>query len=442
MTKPPTDSVLRQYFGKYLPDRALPSLAEFCSTDTFALFDEVVALQSPKPRGEARRRFLEETSDCLAYVLVNAHGGTALSSEFGPCIEVGDMTCHHEAWVTKCLSNPIADSIRAKAIVFLGPREHQIESGALTDAALVEQLCTDLGCAEWGERLHGTTLRSLDLFAREVTGDLLPADRSAGLSPRELGLERRRVFRDAIIELFQEVLGSTIAETFAGTLVAAKLRDYARSSMLNSKRYMQFVPDEVTETLLARLDEKVPFSHMVAGLAYVQDAPVDGNGDLFGAIWTLWKRSSPPSEAELLEAIGLLLRLIEKKLWHHDIKEFKRVLKLIPPEHCSLLARFDPQVRLGCFQLIAELFGERCQLAHSTRIELLGLLDTARGTLPSAAWEKKQQRLRATDEWTGVLRIAGWIREREHLKKPLGSAGWSDSIFARFYKAAGWIEEG
>lgn len=436
------DPMLAAFFGRYLPSQRTPSLTDFRDLATFRLFDDAIRVgRAPRPSGLWKQEFLREATACLEHVLVKIFDAIPLQTEFGRGVKIGDVLCNHEAWVAKCFSNSVADSIRAKCAVLLGSDvDPPVRADALKDAAILHRLCADLGCPDFGPRLHETVLRSMELFEQEESGGLIPEHIREALTPYAQSVETRRAFKDAFTKLWLQVPDTTTEMRLAVIFTLAKLQDYAQMAQLNSGYLSQSVPQAAVDRFQGELAKGWPFSHLRAGFVYLQDCPVGPNGEVFKVIWRLWKHPrSPESDAELVESLELLLRLLEKKGFHHDISDFRRIMRLIPLTHAHVLLRFKPEVAQGCYTALAALFRRHGAIPYPVQIQLVDLLDTARGKVPNATWEKKLANLRTSGYWGDVVSFAKWLRVNSRLTHHFGPGKWPDDVFKRFLKASSWI---
>ncbi len=434
-------NLLAAYFGKYLPSQAVPSLEDFQDPSTFCLFDKVITSLSPRPRGANRKDFLQQTGDCLEFILVSAFGGEPATSEFGPGVRLPDgAILHHVAWVAKCFSNPAGDSIRFKAIAVFGPQESPIEADALKDKGRLRRFCGALGRPDLASALHRITLQSLKFFERDATDDMLPAKKKAKLLPFDQGFASGRLFQSAMIKLWRSAPTSGAEEKLLSAFAAMKLDDYADGGLLNHERVMQHVPDAVMVPLFDGVKKGWPFSYLKAGAEFLQDTPVGVLGDVFKQIWRLWKKAkAPASDEELATALGLLLRLAARKAPHHGLTDLKRILRLVPRGHEAVMVQFEPALKQGGFVALLELFRGYPRLPFLVKVDLVHLLDSARGTAPKPPWKKKREKLRASGHWKAVVAFARWIHRSSSLKYPDSLRGWSDDVFGRFLKASEWI---
>lgn len=419
-------SIHEKYFGEYLPGRLVPTLVEFKAIAPFALFDEAVKAVNRRLRGQEKERFLRDTSECLEHILKDVFNARPSVSEFGYGLDIeGVGMIHIGAWVAKCFSDPIADSISCKCAVFLRPPELDTNgnrSVAVFDELLESSsylaLCDELRCVENSMDRQGHLLTDLIQFATK--------------SRDVKGLPDIRHFQGPCDELQQH-------EALACATVVQKLDDLGWHGDLWSPYASSFLPG-AHDMLLGRVGKGWPFAHLRACITYLQDAPNGPNGKLFERIWKLWKLAGRPTdEDELVGTLHLLLKLIEKKSFHHTIKDFKRILKLFPEARMDKLSEFQPREPQRCYAALTELLRGYPAMPWSTKRDVIQLLDTASGKFPKSAWEKKRAKLQATEHWPSVVLFADWLLEDEGLGRAQVPHGWSDSIYSRFVKASEWI---
>jgi hypothetical protein len=415
-----TSSPVAHYFEQYLPNRPTPSLEDLKSTSAFGLFD-VAAKQAGSLRGTAKRDFLLDTTEFLAFLLVQFHGALPVDGNITEAVSLDDVLLFVGSWPEKCLADPIGDSIQAKCSVFLKDQQEEPRSQPTTllKSDLVETLCDALGCQGAANHLHDRTIRTLEICVARDKGDFT---------------------RGSLQKLWQDVEEKPEQQRLAALFIAIKLRDYASQGILNAANQVQsFVPQTV-EALFTNQPSRFAYANFVAGLSYLQDAPVGPNGDLFKAIWKLSKKAAPAkSDDERLAALRLMLALIEKKGFHDEIGDFKRILKLLPESAQEMMQAFRPKHPQRCFLVIGKLYREYPHMPLGTKRILVELLDTARGSAPSVAWEKKKALLEDSGFWWDVDEFARWIHLDDDLHESAIPYGSSDLIFNRFHKAAQWI---
>lgn len=413
-----SDPVLVAYFGKYLPAAEPVQLDDFQESRGFRgfrKFDEALASQPRRLGGDARRRVLGDTVRCLEYVLISVFGGVRAESTLGPGVQIGDGIVSHEAWVVKCLANPVADSIRAKCLALLVKGERPVEPGTLFEMEPVQQLCEAIGCPGYGELLHERVVRTANMLAAEDWRTARYAD------------------------VWSEGPDAEVGELLASAFALLKIEDFGRQGLLNPRREVAS-PVGVLDPLLGSIDKGWPFQHLVAGLAFLYDTVMGPNGGVLETIWGLWKQAAQPAaEDQLAEALTRILGLIERRPWHHDIKDFKRVMKLVPPGREELLTSFEPTVMQGCNPPLLHLVRGFPGVPLGAKAEVVQLMDTARGRAPSGAWTRKKDRLQASAHWDVVVGLARWVAANSELRKPNGPLDWSDQVFTRFQKASDWI---
>lgn len=411
---------IEQYFQQYLPNHPIPLLDDLRPTSSFGLFDTAAKHASNLTSAHKSGIFLRDTTDFLACLLIRFHGALPVEESGTDVVSLDGAMLFIRSWAEKCLRDPIGDSILMKASVFLKTTEEaQSQPIALLQSNRIEALCHALACSDAAVQLHNATLQTLKICEARETGNFTSGSLRELWCPLEL---------------------SPAPVRLAALFVALKLRDYASQGMLNASGQVQgFVPQTV-EALFGALDTRIAYAHFVAGLSYLQDAPVGPNGDLFKSVWKLSKKTTGvPSDEDRLAAAKLMLSLIENKGFHHDIGDFKRVLKLLPESGKNLMQEFHPKHPQRCFLAIRKLYREYPALPLETKSALVNLLDTARGSRPSAAWNKKREILKHSGYWHEVDDFARWLHLDDDLHKAPSAYGWSDSIFTRFHKAAQWI---
>lgn len=288
-------SSITHYFEQYLPNRPVPSPEDLKSTSAFGLFDVAARQASTLQETNKRLGFIRDTTACLAFLLVEFHGALPVDGSTAEAVSIDGCRLFIRSWVEKCLADPIGDSILAKCSVFLKVEEEVPRSQPITllKSDQIECLCDALGCPGAANDLHEIAIRTLDICAARDKGDFK---------------------RGSLQNLWQDVEAKSEQEQLAALFMAIKLRDYAWQGMLNGANQVQsFVPQTV-EALFSSQRSRFAYATFVAGLSYLQDAPVGPNGDLFKAIWKLSTKAAPAkSDDERLAAVHLMLALIEKR---------------------------------------------------------------------------------------------------------------------------------
>jgi len=436
------ESRLSAYMSKYSPCNSSITFENFRDLKSFSLFDEIIGSQARKLKEPAKDKFLQETSECLCLVLCKAHGGIPVDSEFAPGVKMpGGSILHHEAWVAKCFSDHIGDSILFKAIVALGPSEHEVNVPALLNEDILRRYCEALGKPECADILFGIIQKSVHLFSDLATERLIPADINQEMTVAGRLLSGKKHFEESMDGLWSLAPCNGTEENILSGFTAVKVNNYAINAKLNPRRHMQNIPEKIIDRFFS-FERGWPLSYIKATTVFLQDTRVNPNDDMFKRIWHLWKKA-PTSKPlnEVAEILGLLLNLIAKKVYHHNINDFKRILKLVPEGFESIISEFDPKVRQGIFIALQKLFRDYCSVPFALKTNIVELLDSSRGREAQLPWVNKLDTVCSSGGRDIMIDYAAWIFANENLKHPQDTGGWRDDIFGRFFKGAQWILE-
>lgn len=140
-----------------------------------------------------------------------------------------------------------------------------------------------------------------------------------------------------------------------------------------------------------------------------------------------------------------ILEIIAKKGYHHDIIDFKKVLKYIfinDIEIVAYLKNYHVTNAQGCFEMIHTLFN--CPMYSddykdfTVKRQIIEVFDTARGSQISSVWKSKALDLmncisiEKLKDWSEIINNGNkWIYDNE--------TGWKDDVVKRFRKAALWM---
>jgi hypothetical protein len=184
-------------------------------------------------------------------------------------------------------------------------------------------------------------------------------------------------------------------------------------------------------------------------LAYLRGTPVNPNSYIFDYIWKIEKQSKFFNSAALFmrdKALKYLLDLNGERVFHHNIKDFKKILGYIKPDNTAIinyLSIYKVHNNQGCYQVISFVFGDLKYKLHSTfeiKKNCINWLDNAVGSSPKKPWIDKFAAIQRelTDE--ELIKITRWILNNKHLKIEQ-STGWIDDVYKRFQKSSEWYLE-
>jgi hypothetical protein len=304
----------------------------------------------------------------------------------------------------------------------------------------LKKLCSSLECANAAASLQAIIEESLALFVLDSSDGFLSPEEKKKLSPMRQGTGSRRIFHEEMIRCWSEACDGDPTEKLVSLFVCMKLHDSASQGLLNRRRRSQHIPDKVFEAL-RDTEEKWQFPHYLAGLDFLQDTAMGPNGDVFKTIWKIRRNvSKPASIEEQAQEVKSLLGLVSKQPYHHNLSDFKRILKMVPPSHEFLALEFRPKVQLGIYQAITFLFETHTETSFPLKRKIIHLFDSARGKDPKPKWCSGLAAILDEDFHGITTSFADWIIQSQTLRYPNGESDWQDDIFVRFLKSAEWIQ--
>lgn len=172
---------------------------------------------------------------------------------------------------------------------------------------------------------------------------------------------------------------------------------------------------------------------------------ISPNGNVLENLFQIERKnkiSKKWQSAERQNILNNMLCIIHQKNYHHDIVMFKKILSLIQEEDADLqkIARnFAPEYPQGNYKIINEIFvmpfSDNDWEDFTRTIEIIQLLDTARGASPKDTWLKKHQILAekiGKNTLQEVAKLVFSMKKYEYDK-------WKDEVVTRFLKASQWI---
>lgn len=178
-------------------------------------------------------------------------------------------------------------------------------------------------------------------------------------------------------------------------------------------------------------------------LAYLQGASVNPNSGIFSYIWKIEKNSRFFRSADFFlrnKALHYLLHLNAESGYHHTIKDFKKILNFIKEDNTAILntlRHYKVKNHQGCYQFIHYLFSEFMETGFNRTKQCILWLDNAAGRTPKKPWMDKLSTIQQEFTEDELRKITQWILTNEQLKRE-SATGWSDQIYARFYKSSEW----
>lgn len=189
-------------------------------------------------------------------------------------------------------------------------------------------------------------------------------------------------------------------------------------------------------------------TEFTAFLSYLKGAPVSPNSNLFKYIWIIEKQSKFFNEADYIlrnEVLVDLLDLNSVRGFHHNIKDFKKILTFIKSDNLDAidyLSKYKVINNQGCYQAISNIISDVRNTPYElvkAKMDIIFWLDNASGRSPKQAWLHKLTSIENKIEKANLLSITNWILNNTQLEREL-STGWKDDVFIRFQKSAKWYQ--
>jgi hypothetical protein len=190
------------------------------------------------------------------------------------------------------------------------------------------------------------------------------------------------------------------------------------------------------------------YKDLVAILEYMIEAAVSPNSNIFENIWAIEKKSRFFKNADNTlrsKAVVCLLTLNGQRGYHHNIKDFKKIIKLTQLDNSDViwyLSNYTVKNNQGCYQAINYILrGIQNNNSFELRSDIINWLDSASGSSPKKAWLDNLSSIENRIEKVDLLNITNWIITNKHLERELNT-GWIDDVFKRFQKSAKWYIDG
>jgi hypothetical protein len=367
--------------------------------------------------GDHRKTNLIGLSAYLGQLLIMLFQGYWFQDNLRPGVELirtslGENTVIYPcAWVEERLSNGLADSIKFKIEVLSSTATNNDRSAqfCVKDAKAAEHLAT-------GILLDPVDKAFIDQLVQYIASN---KDNMDLIDFSSISHKARIYLKSRIIKLYD-------ANPFNWKIVE-KIQDISSS--------------------LSRSGLKLTAGEFAALLKYLQDSQFDPNGELFKNLWTIEKdlkileKSDNQQRSEILI---LLLKLIERKIYHHDIIDFKKVLCLINADNLDVieyLQNLSIKFRQGCYQAITHMLSCRFNTSVYSNFNIQRLviiwLDNATGKSPQNPWKEKLSKIELECTPQDISKLCQWIYTQNELRYDKGNH-WLDSVFTRFQKSAKW----
>ncbi|MFF2754029.1 hypothetical protein ACFVR1_09840 [Psychrobacillus sp. NPDC058041] len=229
-----------------------------------------------------------------------------------------------------------------------------------------------------------------------------------------------------------------------------KIKDIYQSCKLSSISVMDTNRMKISRYIeqLLSLITNYCFNEFIAILEYMIGTEVSPNSNLFEYIWGIEKKSRFFNNAESTltsKALISLLALNSQRGYHHNIKDFKKIIKFTKQDNSDVieyLSKYKVKNKQGCYLAINNILtGIEHEDSFELKSEIIIWLDNASGSSPKKAWLDKLASIENKIEKVDLLNITNWIISNKHLERER-STGWLDDVFKRFQKSAKWYLDG
>lgn len=182
-------------------------------------------------------------------------------------------------------------------------------------------------------------------------------------------------------------------------------------------------------------------------LAYLKGTSVSPNSDIFDYIWKMEKQSKFFIKADSLmrnKALKYLLELNALRGFHHNIKDFKKIIAVIKPDNLDIiiyLCNYKVVNNQGCYQAINYILSDVKNFnTFELKKDCINWLDNAVGGSPKKSWLDKMATIQRKLSEEELIEIINWILTNNHLEREQ-STGWIDDVYKRFQKSSKWYLE-
>jgi hypothetical protein len=324
----------------------------------------------------------------------------------------GDNTVVYPgAWAEKRLSNGSVDSIAFKVTVL---------ASTFTSQEDAKRFCTrDMHEADDYAAMMMLDSDSKNMMDELVLSVTIHGDNLKYVDPQNVSEKALKYLKGRIIKLYD-------------------------ASTTNHDVYWR-TKDINNSTLKDKL--KFTANEYIALLEYLQDSQLDPNGDLFKNIWSIGADSrffERANDRQHDAALILLLKLIERKGYHHNIIDFKKILCLVDSDNEHVINHLNNMTIIndqGCFKVIKYIlkysFSDFMYTNFNIQRQIIIWLDNALGKSPQHSWEEKLSTIEAECSPQDLSNLCQRIAARDDLRYA-NECRWLDSTFTRFQKSARW----
>lgn len=327
-------------------------------------------------------------------------------------------------WISKRLQNGQMDSIAFKFNV-LSPKESKdirFSSEWPEDKPLAANFARRLEVPPNDEHLINTIVRKL-LNNPEKFSNLLSNNLERVLGKTKQNDKSYKYFLGRIYKINFFVAKLKFKHDF---------RKFGKVFESLSIKQIMFFPDEFT-----------------ALLEYIKDVPFGVNDNIFDQLFEIEKTTQLFNTASSKlrdETIIYFLELNGRKIYHHNIKELKKILGFIKEDNkdaIDFLSTYQVEYRQGCYKAIEFIFSyefKEKELFDNfiCQKDTILWLDNASGKDPQKPWNDKLIALEKRGISQDLKIICEWMLAHDELRYDEKN-NWLDSIFSHFQKSAKWF---
>ncbi|NDV66708.1 hypothetical protein [Bacteroides sp. 224] len=196
---------------------------------------------------------------------------------------------------------------------------------------------------------------------------------------------------------------------------------------------------------------KVEYSPLefVALTKYLQCSEISPNGNLIENILKIESKNKIYRKATVNERSNIttnILAINSNKGFHHDIRDYKKILRLIEERDENLINYiYEYKVinRQGCYQILKTIFDFRLFANKwedfTIKIKIIDCFDSSTGATPKERWKTQIEHIKTKIGCEKLNSLCAEIVKQEELKNyPFEIGHWSDDVVKRFVKGAKW----
>lgn len=239
---------------------------------------------------------------------------------------------------------------------------------------------------------------------------------------------------------------------FLGKLI--KYHNISNSGFLRSTSIARLgvvLRDLITEYVDKKKVTFLPLE-FVALTDYLQCSDVSPNGELIENILKIESKNKICKKATISEKNNILRNILcinSNKGFHHDIRDYKKILRLIDANDSQLIHyiyQYRVQNEQGCYQILNtvfefQLFTDRYE-DFATKREIINCFDSSTGKTPKENWIIKMEGIKIEIGYEKLGALCIEIMKQNELRNyHFEYTHWSDDVVKRFMKSAKWTND-